>query len=69
MTPSHPPRPGVRRFILESCLNDQVAVERLRITVETIQACGLAAEIERNGSGNYVRVYATRRVRSIKGEK
>lgn len=69
MTPSHPPRPGVRRFIHESCLNTAEQVERLRTVVEVIQKCGLAAEIERNGEGNYVRVYATRRVRSIKGEK
>lgn len=69
MTPSHPPRPGVRRFVLETCLNNENQIERLRTAVEAIQMCGLAAEVERNGSGNFVKLYCTRRVRTIKGEK
>lgn len=67
--PSHPPRPGVRRLVFETCLNTPAAIERLRTAIEAIQICGLAAEIERNGQGDYVKLYATRRVRTIKEER
>lgn len=68
-TPSQPPCPGVRRHVLETCLNDAAQIERFRTAVETIVICGLAAEVERNCQGNFLQLYATRRVRTIKGEK
>lgn len=67
-TPSQPPRPGVRRHVLQTCLTGRNEIERFRTAVEAIVICGLAAEVERDGQSQYLQLYATRRVRTIKGE-
>lgn len=63
---SHPPRPGVRRPIFESNLTTPDKLAEFMARVDTINLCGLAAEI--TVSGIYFKLFATRRVRVIKGE-
>jgi hypothetical protein len=67
-TPSQPPRPGVRRKVFNTCLNNTEEIQRFRTAVEAIVICGLAAEVEREGQGSFIQLYATRRVRTTKGE-
>lgn len=64
--PSQPPRPGVRRSIFESTLERPEALAEFRARIDTIQKCGLAAEVTSNGT--WVNLYATRRTRVIKSD-
>jgi hypothetical protein len=64
--PSHPPKPGIRRKVYETRLEQLEQQNEFRARIDTINRCGLAAEV--TVDGNYIHLYATRRVRTIKGE-
>jgi hypothetical protein len=63
---SQPPRPGVRRPINESTLVRTEDLAEFRARIDTIQKCGLAAEVTVNGS--WINLFATRRTRVIKAD-
>jgi len=63
---SHPPKPGVRREVHQSRLERVEDQAEWRARIDTINRCGLAAEV--TVSGFYFTLFATRRVRTIKGE-
>lgn len=64
--PSHPPRPGIRRKIGESLVDDKEKRDEFRTRIDTITKCGLAAEVTVNGS--WITLFATRRVRTVRGD-
>lgn len=42
---SHPPRPGVRRYVMESYLDTKERRREMAAAIWAVNACGLAAEV------------------------
>lgn len=62
---THPPGPGARRSVGNYQLNE-ATLGKFLIQVETIQACGLIAEVVKENSNQWIQVYATRRVKKVR---
>jgi len=64
---SHPPRPGLRRHVWDGRIDNEKEQAEFRARADTIQACGLIAEVTVYGCTLYL--YATRRTRTTRNEK